>query len=58
MRFFRISYFVRPTGSADEPEAGAWEAGELEHATSEWRRQFRGEPPIKDDVQITEEDIA
>jgi hypothetical protein len=50
--------FVRPTGSPMNARTGAWEAEELQHATSEWRRQFRGEPPLKDDVQITDEDIA
>jgi hypothetical protein len=50
--------FVRPTGSPMNEKTGAWEAEEFQHATTEWRRQFRGEPPIKDDAQITDEDIA
>lgn len=50
--------FVRPTGKPMNAATGAWATSEFQHATSEWRRQFRGEPPIKDDVQITDADIA
>jgi len=50
--------FVRPTGSPMNAQTGAWEAEELQHASSEWRRQFRGDPLSKDDDQITGEDIA
>src|SRR5207237_4956948 len=28
------------------------------HAITEWRRQFRGEPRVKDDAQVTDADIA
>jgi hypothetical protein len=50
--------FVRPTGTPFNEKTAAWEKEEFEHATSEWRRQFRGEAPIKDDVAITDDDIA
>jgi hypothetical protein len=37
---------------------GAWLAGELALATNEWRAQFRGNARVKDDVAITDADIA
>ncbi len=50
--------FVRPTGTPMNATTGAWESEELDHAMREWRRQFRGEPPVKNDDQITADDIA
>ncbi len=49
---------VRPTGTAMNPQVGAWVAGEMKHATEHWRRQFRGEAMVKDDAAITPADIA
>lgn len=49
---------VRPTGKAMHPETDAWVRSELGHFAEHWRKQFRGDLPIKDDTQITEEDIA
>ncbi|HEX3314985.1 MAG TPA: prolyl oligopeptidase family serine peptidase [Gemmataceae bacterium] len=49
---------VRPTGTAMNEKVGAWTAKELEHCRVHWRKQFRGEAPVKDDTQITEKDIA
>lgn len=56
--FMEPFLFVRPTGQPLLKEAGAWLAGAMERATNEWRAQFRGEVPIKDDVQVTAEDMA
>jgi hypothetical protein len=50
--------FVRPSGRPVNQAIGDWVAAELQEAAFQWRRQFRGEPRIKDDTQITEADIA
>lgn len=50
--------FVRPTGTARHPLVGEWASQELERAIEHWRRHFRGEARVKDDVSITDEDIA
>jgi hypothetical protein len=49
--------FVRPTGTAANEKAGAWAQAELARAVEQWRRQFRGDVRIKEDTQVTEDDI-
>ena len=49
---------VCPTGKPLVESVGNWVQHELAHATNEWRRQFRGEPRVKDDSEITDADIA
>ncbi len=49
---------VRPTGSPMNEKVGAWAAGEMKHAITHWRSQFRGDAPVKDDSAVTDEDIA
>ncbi|HTE19974.1 MAG TPA: hypothetical protein VK689_16540, partial [Armatimonadota bacterium] len=49
---------VRPTGSPLAPGTAKWVAGEMQHAVTEWRRQFRGEARVKSDSEVTEADIA
>jgi hypothetical protein len=49
---------VRPTGTPLNDKVGKWAAGEMAHATEHWRKQFRGDAPIKDDTAISDEDIA
>jgi pimeloyl-ACP methyl ester carboxylesterase len=49
---------VRPTGPPLNDVVGKWVDGEMAHAVEHWRRQFRGEAPVKDDVKITAADIA
>jgi dienelactone hydrolase len=49
---------VRPTGTPLNPKTGAWAAAEMTHAIEHWRRQFRGEAPVKDDTAVTDDDIA
>lgn len=49
---------VRPTGHARNAAVESWAAEELHHATTEWRRQMRGEARVKDDAAITDADIA
>ncbi len=50
--------FVRPTGRAFHDQTGAWVRSELDRAIAEWRRVFRGEARVKNDVDVTSEDIA
>ncbi len=49
---------VRPTGQPLNEKAGAWAAAELAHATNHWRQQFRGQPRVKDDSEVSQEEIA
>jgi pimeloyl-ACP methyl ester carboxylesterase len=49
---------VRPTGKPLNAKVGDWATTEMKHAVEHWRRQFRGEAPIKDDKDITDADIA
>jgi dienelactone hydrolase len=49
---------VRPTGTPLNEKVGRWAAGEMAHALTHWRRQFRGEARVKDDAQVSDADIA
>jgi hypothetical protein len=49
--------FVRPTGTAYTEIMAKWTDSELARAIEHWRRHFRGEPRVKNDTDITEEDI-
>jgi hypothetical protein len=55
-----LDYFiiVRPTGKPLGAKTGAWCADEYAHAVEHWRKQFRGEAIVKDDVSVTSQDIA
>ncbi|MCU0703038.1 MAG: prolyl oligopeptidase family serine peptidase [Fimbriiglobus sp.] len=48
---------VRPTGKPLNDKIGAWTAGEMKHAVTHWRQQFRGDAPIKDDTAVSDDDI-
>ena len=50
--------FVRPTGKAWNEKAGRWAEAELARAIEQWRNQFRGDARVKNDTEISEEDIA
>lgn len=50
--------FVRPTGEAAHEEVGKWATAEFERAVEHWRRHFRGEARVKNDSEVSEEDIA
>ncbi len=56
--FMEPFLFVRPTGTATHDAVGAWAAAELARAVAQWRSQFRGDARVKDDVDVTAEDIA
>ncbi|MGE3777732.1 MAG: prolyl oligopeptidase family serine peptidase [Pirellulaceae bacterium] len=49
---------VRPSGTAWQTAVGAWADREAEHFVREWRRQFRGDAPVKRDADLTDDDIA
>lgn len=46
--------FVRPTGSGP---LDAWAKLEMEHALNQWRSQWRGEAIVKNDTDVTPEDM-
>ncbi len=48
---------VKPTGTPMNAEVGKWVNGEMKHATDHWRKQFRGDAPVKDDTAMTDTDI-
>ncbi len=48
---------VRPTGKPLNEATSKWVDAEMKHAATQWRQQFRGEAPIKDDKDLTEDDI-
>jgi hypothetical protein len=50
--------FVKPTKSGASEKVDAWAKAELERAQFEWRRQFRGDAPTKDDTAVSDADIA
>jgi hypothetical protein len=56
--FMSSFIFVRPTGKPMNDKLGEWTKAEFEHATDFWRKVFRGEAPVKDDLAITPQDIA
>jgi hypothetical protein len=49
---------VKPTGTAANEKVGKWASGECEHAILHWHKQFRGEAMVKNDSEVSEEDIA
>lgn len=48
---------VRPTGKPLNENTGKWVDAEMKHAVTHWRQQFRGDAPIKDDKDVTDDDI-
>lgn len=48
---------VRPTHEPMNAAAGQWVKTELAEALFHWRRYFRGEPRVKDDVLVNADDI-
>jgi len=49
---------VRPTGKPMNDQIGDWTSTIMSDAIREWRLQFRGATPVKDDTAITDADIA
>ena len=50
--------FVTPTGAPLAPGITKWVESEEKHAITEWRRQFRGDAQVRNDVDVTDADIA
>lgn len=50
--------FVAPTGAAWNEQPAAWSASELTRAKEHWRRHFRGTARVKNDSQVTADDLA
>ncbi len=49
---------VRPTGEPLVPAVSSWVASEQARAIAQWRRQFRGDAQVRDDSQVTPDEIA
>ena len=49
---------VRGTGTAWSPAVGRWSSARLERFADDWAVGMRGELPVKDDTQVTDDDIA
>ncbi len=50
--------FVRPTGTSEYMSVAGWAESEMNRAVEHWRRHFRGHARVKDDVDVTDEDVA
>ena len=55
--FMDAFLMVRPTGRPMNDAIGKWTETEMKHAVKHWRQQFRGDAPIKDDKDVTDDDI-
>ncbi len=49
--------FVRPTGKPMNDKGGEWVKTEMDHAVAAWRRVFRGDAEIVDDMKLSDEQI-
>ena len=49
--------FVRPTGTTANEAVGKWADAELTRAIEHWRRHFRGDARVVNDVDVTDEII-
>jgi dienelactone hydrolase len=56
--FMAAFVFVRPTGTPFSAALGQWERAQAAYAASEWVHFFRGEPRVKNDVDVTDADLA
>lgn len=56
--FMNAFLVVRPTATDRNEAREAWVRKQLASATNEWRAQFRGDSPVKDDRAVTDSDIA
>jgi pimeloyl-ACP methyl ester carboxylesterase len=48
---------VRGTGKPWTPAVNTWAAAELQRFEYEWARYMRGPLPVKDDIEVTEDDV-
>ncbi|MEN9576392.1 MAG: hypothetical protein RL514_4247 [Verrucomicrobiota bacterium] len=55
--FARPFLCVRGTGKPWNPAVGAWADANLKRFAYEWRRHYRGYLPVKNDTDVTEDDV-
>jgi hypothetical protein len=55
--FMSSFVMVKPTGNAMNDNVGTWAEKEMKHAIDHWRKQFRGDAPVKSDTEIRDDDI-
>ncbi len=55
--FMNRFIIVKPTGKPLVPSTAAWVNAEMNRAIKEWRRQFRGEAIVRNDADVSVEDI-
>ncbi|MCA8997401.1 MAG: prolyl oligopeptidase family serine peptidase [Planctomycetaceae bacterium] len=55
--FMQPFLFVRPTGKFLNKKVETWVNAEMERAIVQWNRHMRGDVRIKDDTEITDEDL-
>jgi hypothetical protein len=55
--FARTFLCVRGTGHAWNPAVAAWADANLDRFAYEWRRHYQGYLPIKNDTEVTQDDI-
>lgn len=48
---------IAPTGKPISEKVGTWTASEMKRAVEHWKKQFRGDAPVKDDTAVTDDDI-
>src|SRR6185312_15656568 len=56
--FMDAFVFVKPTGKPLSQAVGRWTHDQVDYAISEWVHFFRGEPRVKNDADVTSDDIA
>lgn len=56
--FMSSFLFVRPTGQSKNSKFQRWADSEMKRAQKHWQLQFRGIARIKDDKEISKDDIA
>lgn len=55
--FARPFLCVRGTGQGWNPKVAAWADANLKRFSYEWRRHYRGDLPVKNDTDVTEDDV-
>lgn len=56
--FLEPFLFVVPEPGGTNSPAGRWAEAELRHAIDQWRRQFRGDAPLKRAAEVTDADVT
>jgi hypothetical protein len=56
--FMNRFVMVKPTGRPMNSKTAEWVEKEFKHATDHWRRQFRGDAPVKSDTEVNMADLG